>query len=364
MLKGAALKSVVDSLFTIVKDRSTKQELVFVCPQPGCGDTSGNRSVNLQTGLTNCFRCNKGGDFVRWARWLGYLVEEDGVVQASPLEEIDLEPDYDRSAALPVVADIKLPEGFTYCHAKPDSVYTELIAEMAERKHLTIEDLMEAKVGFTKVDLKWEPYAIFPCFEYNHVVYYQGRTYVDVPGEPTKLFPNRQEAPFGAKYWIYGIDELRAAQCKVAIAVESILNVLSMRKFMREHRLTGAVPVCVFKHYLSGPQAKKLMRLPFLEEICLLYDHDATASSWEKSPVIADRVRVTVAEMLPGPGGEKNDPNDDPATAWEVFAKRKRSDALTALVAKTSGNFANHAKRPETSTPRPPPIDPLENLGL
>ncbi len=365
-LRGDALRQVVDDLFTIVKDRSNNTELVFICPQPGCGDATGNRSVNLKTGLTHCFRCNNGGDFVSWARYLGYEVhDEGGVAQARPIEELVFDPRRDRSNALPIVASVPLPKGFAYCKDRPKSVYTELIGEMAERKNLTLDELVQAQVGFTKLDPKWEPYAIFPCFEYGQVVYYQGRTYVDVPGESTKLFPSRREVQYGAKYWVYGIDELREAQAPIAIAEESILNVLSLRKFMREHKLSGAVPVCVFKHYISKPQARKLMNLPFLKEICLLYDHDATDSSWEKSPLIADKVRVTVAEMPPGPGGAKNDPNDDVETAWQVFEERQQADAVTSLSAKLKGNIKGRAPVDPNHIPKPRlKIDPLAFLDL
>jgi hypothetical protein len=88
MLRGSALKAIVEDLFQVVKDRSTNTELVFVCPQPGCGDNTGNRSVNLQTGKTNCFRCNKGGDFAKWARWLGYVIDDAGAANAVPIEEL------------------------------------------------------------------------------------------------------------------------------------------------------------------------------------------------------------------------------------------------------------------------------------
>lgn len=364
-LRGSALKSVVEDLFQVVKDRSTGDEIVFVCPQPGCGDNSGNRSVNLTSGQTNCFRCNKGGDFVKWARWLGYTVDEKGAAQQFvPLEQINFNPETARTDVMPVVASVPLPDGFTYCHDRPKHVYTQLIAEMAEQKNLTIEDLMAAKVGFTTVDTLWEPFAIFPCFEWGYTVYYQGRTYDDPQDGRTKKFPSRRECPFGAKYWIYGIDELRASKCKVAIVVESILNVLSLRKYMREHKLTGAVPVCVFKHYISAPQARKLMREAHLREICLLYDHDATASSWEKAPLIADRIKVTVAEMPPGPGGKKNDPNDDPETAWQVFLQRKVSDAATTLAAQIRGDFSDHALQSEKPGLYVPPDHPLDSLCL
>jgi len=360
-MTGQTLRQTVESLFNVVRDRGTKEELYFVCPQPGCGDETGNRSVNLKTGKTNCWRCNKGGDFVRWAKFLGYEVTEDGSSQAVPIEDIDMSRNRNQTFIMPVPVTVRLPEGFTYCHAKPKSVYTELIGEMAERKHLSLADFFRAKVGFTRLDPKWEPYAIFPVFEFERVVYWQGRTYVDPPGESTKRFPDRQEVPNGAKFWIYGIDELRDGRSETVLVMESILNVLSMRRFFGQRGITNIVPVCVFKHYLSKPQARKLLMLPNLKEICLLYDHDATRNSWEKSPMVSDRLHVTIAEMPPGPGGEKNDPNDDPEAAWAAFEARKTSDLLSAVSYLSLERPAPKPRRPVLS---PPPSNPLDNLDL
>ena len=298
-----------------------------------------------------------------WAKFLGYEVTEEGNNQAVPLEQLDLTATRDQEVPLPIVQDVRLPKGFTYCHAKPKSIYTELIAEMAERKHLTIEELMEFKVGFTKDDPKWEPYAIFPVIEHGRVVYWQGRTYVDVPGESTKRFPNRTECPNSSKFWIYNIDELRSTRAEIAMAMESILNVLSMRRLLYELNITNVTPICIFKHYLSKPQARKLLEIPSLKEICLLYDHDATRSSWEKSPMLSARITITVAEMPPGPGGEKNDPNDDPGAAWTAFEQREVSTAISALRYKTVIE-RRRQEGPKKPIERAIPQHPLDNLNL
>lgn len=354
-MKGPALKRVVESLFRVVPERSTSNELAFICPEPGCGDATGNRSVNLRTGQCNCWRCNKGGNFVAWARRLGYVLDEDtGDAGSRNLDEINMFSVEQRQTEA-VVKDIALPAGFRWCSDYPHSIYTALIGEMAERKNLTLQDLLQAQVGFTKDDPKWEPYALFPVLDYGHVVYWQGRTYVDPPGQSTKRFPDRREAPYGAKYWVYGIDNLRKERSPIVIVVESILNVLSLRRFIREHRLAGVTPVCVFKHYLSAPQARKLLQLDFVREICLLYDHDATRSAWDKSVRLVAKVRTSVAQMPPGPGGQKNDPNDDVVAAWNAFEHRVRADRLTTALA------AGFAPAPKKLVPAPGParIDPL-----
>ena len=357
-MKGDELKRTIESLFQVVKERCTPDEIVFICPVPGCGDESGNRSTNLKSGRTNCWRCNKAGDFVKWAKFLGYSIEEGTSSVGVALENVDLRPWVPQAEHAPVVRDIPLPEGFHFCSDYPNSVYTQLIGEMAERKNLSLEDLLAARVGFTQKSIKWEPYALFPVFDYDRVVYWQGRTYDDVPGATTKRFPDKTEAPYGAKYWVYGVDELRRDKSSVVIVVESILNVLSLRRYMHENGLAGATPVCVFKHYLSAPQARKIIELPFVEEICLLYDHDATRSAWQKSVMIGDYVRTTVAQMPPGPGGAKNDPNDDVATAWEVFERRTRADRL----ASTLGQGLDYRLGTGMVEPRPQPLDRLQNI--
>ena len=359
-MTGPQLKATVERLFSVIRDRSTDQELVFLCPVPGCGDETGNRSVNLRTAKTNCWKCNRGGDFFKWAKFLGYSVEE-GTTAGVALEDVDLRPWVPQNEHSPVVRDIPLPQGFHFCADYPKSVYTQLIGEMAERKNLSLDDLTAAKVGFTKDSLKWEPYAIFPVLDYDRTVYWQGRTYDDAPGEPTKRFPDKTEAPYGAKYWVYGIDDLRRDKTPIVIVVESILNVLSLRRFMRENGLAGATPVSVFKHYLSTPQARKIIELSFVEEICLLYDHDATRAAWQKSSMIGDSVRTTVAQMPPGPGGAKNDPNDDAATAWQVFETRTKADRLASSLAQGLRHTQNTGvlePRPLTETP----LDRLRNI--
>ena len=91
---------------------------------------------------------------------------------------------------------------------------------MAKRKHLDFDILANAGVGFTRDDPRWEPFAIFPVFEWGRPVYYQGRTYVDTPGESTKLFPHKGECPLSSRYWLYNIDtEYRSIRSNVYVIV-------------------------------------------------------------------------------------------------------------------------------------------------
>jgi hypothetical protein len=321
-MTGPLLRQVVEELFDVLPGKSTDEELCFLCPQPGCSDKSGHRSVNVNSGKTYCFICNVGGDFVRWARRLGHEID-DKKVPAQDINEVDLNFEKPRTDDMPIVADIPLPRGFRLCSKYPKSVYTSLIAEMAEAKNLTLEDLMAINVGFTKDSPKWEPYAIFPSYEYGRVVYYQGRTYVDGEGG-TKKFPSRTEVPYGMKYWVYGIDEAREA--KVVVVVESILNVLSLRREFRKRKMQDFETVCVFRHGLSSYQAKKIRQLPHIKEAVLLFDHDATRRTWEKVPALVNHINLSVAPMPAGPGGDKNDPNDDPEGALWAIKHRQPAD--------------------------------------
>lgn len=323
---GSLLKQEIESAFTIIAYRCTKDELVFVCPE--CGDKSGNRSVNLKTGTTNCFRCGKGvnnkGYFLAWAKALGYVFTSDDGQSSLPVNKVLYASDDREDSAVPVIEAVELPEGFTPIASTPKNYYTKLITEMAERKNLFYDDFAEANVGYTMDDGLWEPYAIFPVVDYGITVYYQGRTYVDEPGQTTKRFPSKGKVKWGAGYWVYNIDAVRDIKPKIVIVVESILNVLSLRWKLRELGWDKEiVPVCVFKHGISKVQGLKLLRCPGIKEICLLFDHDAIDTTWKSVGYLANRLTITVAEMPLIGENQKADPNDDVDLAIESIEKRK-----------------------------------------
>lgn len=322
-MTGLALKSLVESMFDVNRERSTVEEIAIICPVPGCGDHSGNRGVNLKNGKTFCWRCNTGGDFIRWAKWLGYAFEDDSI-SAVTLEELYqlLEPPRPRMI-VPVISEITLPKGFHPCYDNPDSAFTREIGRMALRKNLEPDDLFEAGAGYVTGDQLWEPYAVFPVLEYKRLVYFQGRTYWDEPGASTKKFPNRNEAPLSSKYWIYDIDRLEEPGVDTVIIVESILNVLSLKKKLAALGVTNMVPVCVFKHSVSKPQFYKLLRFKNVKEAVLLFDFDAIDLSWSDAKKIDDLLRVSIAEMPFSAANKKLDPNDDVVAAWAAIQNRQ-----------------------------------------
>ena len=338
-----ALRQELERLFEVVPARSRTDELCVVCPQPGCGDQSGNRSINLQTGKTFCFRCNQGGNVIAWAKRIGITIHADadgpGFFDPQTLE-VDLKGG--SKSALPAVKAVALPKGFIRLDEQPKSVYVKFIRQMAERKNLRLDDFVEVGAGFTKIDPLWEPYCIFPVVEHGLVVYYQGRTYTDEPDKPTKRFPNRGVLEHGAKYWLYNIDELRGRKAKVAIVVESILNVLSLRWKLNELGLLGEyVPVAAFKHRVSHEQWLKLAKSDHLREVCLLFDCDATALSWSDCERFTGRFRLSIAEMPPGPGGKKNDPNDDVETAIVALENRQPFKSISVLSTRLNAHDAS-----------------------
>lgn len=363
-MTGDALKSTVKQYFTVVPERSSGDEIVILCPTCGGGDQSGNRSINVKNGKTHCWRCEKNsGDFVRFARSLGYFVADEQPL-AVPLAEISIGKYAPPASLAPPVLAIKLPAGFILCSERPNSVYTELIGEMAVRKKLTIEDFFEAEVGYTTTNSLWEPYAIFPVTDYRRTVYYQGRTYVDVPGEVTKRFPRKDEVKHGAKFWVYNIDEVRKKRAVTVIVMESILNVLSVRKVLAMAQIDDAVPVAVFKHSISAPQAHKILSHPYVKELCLLYDRDASRASWRASPQLSDRVTLSIAEMPEGPGGRKNDPNDDAEAAVEAFLGRTKYSGKNAMLGVTEQLLSmEHNRTAAVTTTEQPDFDPLPNLA-
>jgi hypothetical protein len=170
--------------------------------------------------------------------------------------------------------------------------------------------------------------------EYDRPVYYQGRTYRDVPGQPTKRFPSRSTLPFGSRYWVYNIDAVRRRRPKTVVLLESILNVLSFeQKIVEMGAEDEIVAVALFKHAISLEQRRKLFELRGVEELCLIFDADATALAWHEARYFNGRT-VTVAEM-PKSAGKTVDVNDDIELGWKVFSERRAfsvSSELEALV--------------------------------
>ena len=319
-MKGEALKRFLESTFEVIRHRCTSTEIVTICMAPGCHDGSGNRGFNLKTGLTHCWKCRAGGDAVRFLRWLGYAVDDAGA-QSCSVEDLWAALDNPRPKSIvPVISEISLPKGFRCCYDQPDSQYTKQIGDMARRKNLEPEDLIQAGAGFTR-EGDWEPYCIFPVVDYERLVYFQGRAYWESTPQGKK-FPNRREAPLSMKYWLYDLDIARASKAPTLVVVESILNVLSLKKKFAQEGITDMVPVCTFTHAVSKPQFHKILRLDHVKEVCLLFDYDARSLAWKDAARIDDLIRVSIAEM-PCTTNKKLDPNDDVDAALRALEKRR-----------------------------------------
>lgn len=300
---------------------------------PGCADKSGNRGINVRTGLTSCFRCGKGDNIWNLARGLGIELElaKPDATPEHVAEELDRLAKGIGIVRTPVYfSKVDLPEGFKLIADDPECYYATRIERMAKRKNLEWEDMVEAGVGFTRRG-SWEPFAIFPVKEWDTVTYYQGRTYNDPDpeeGGSTKKFPSRHTVPHGSRHWVYNIDEVRATRAKKVIVVESILNVLSLRRELRIRKIEGVVPVAIFKSKISYEQAVKLAGLKWVEEMCLMFDEDATQKAWDsilpltskgqkKASALLDPSMFTIVEMPVG-----CDANDDAILAVNRWHKR------------------------------------------
>jgi hypothetical protein len=321
------LRHEIASSFTVVKDRSTDDEICILCPVPGCEDKSGNRHINVKTLYTHCWRC--GPKQPRHVKSLFQLVgldfNDDHVLDPAELRE--MLRGTTKWVRTPV-QNLALPEGFTLLSRDRRSCYWKFCAEMAERKNLSIEDLEEAQAGFTR-EGDWEPYCIFPVIEEPRIVYYQGRLYSDDGADRTKKFPSKKVVQYGMSYWVYNLDALETKTATLGVAVESILNVLSLRKRLKELDLDKEIiPVCVFTHRISRSQVAKMMRYPHIKEWCFLFDSDSTELANETAKNLSALLPTSVAEMPQGryPDGtlrKTNDANDDVDAALLAIHNRK-----------------------------------------
>jgi len=321
MLSPSQIRSVVENYFEVIPSRSNEREIVILCGL--CHDTSGNRGVNTTTGLTNCWRCGKGFTLKNYAKELGIEldIEEEVSGEIDDLDESLAELGETRNRT-EIVTEVKLPSGFMPLTRDGRDGYHRMAAGMARRKKLTLEALVDAGAGVAPGNYRWEPYVIFPVWEWGRVVYYQGRTLIDPFEGETKQFPSRSELPRGSRYWIYGIDELRRTG-GVAVLVESILNTLSLRIELAKRGLSEYVPICIFKHKLSKEQLAKLVRCRGVKEVSFLYDADATASADQEAAALVNKFPlVTVAEM------PKGDANDDASLAVDRLLVRRPPEVL------------------------------------
>jgi hypothetical protein len=325
-MSAEKLKYEIAAAFEVVKDRSSAEEIVIICPVPGCGDKSGNRSINLKTGRSHCWRCqdNQPKHVASLFRSVGLEYTADLSLDAN---ELQLQMAGTVRSVLTPVQDIKLPEGFTELSKDRKSCYWRFCKRMAERKRLGIEDLEEAGAGFTREGY-WEPFCIFPCYEGDRTVYYQGRTYNDEGFETTKKFPSKKVVPFGPSYWVYNLDALKDPAVALVIIVESVLNVLSLRRRLRELGIEREIiPVCIFTHRISKAQIAKLQRYKHVKDFCILYDSDSSGLASQAGISVGTVLPVTVAHMPTGVNKDgsvrlTNDANDDVDAALGAVLKR------------------------------------------
>lgn len=325
-IRPGRLKDLLERHFDFVKDRSSNEEICIICPE--CEDQTGNRYVNLSSNLTNCWKCDEFKGPVQFLlRHHGVELEQEDleeILGVNPIEEFESEVESDSKSE--ISQPIEFPKGFISLRKEPSGAYADLIGDMAQRKKLSLEDFINADVGFTREGI-WERFAIFPVYEFDKLVYYQGRTYSKSnEGKNTKRFPRKVDVPLGAGNWLYNFNE--ASKAKIVIVVESILNVLSLRKILAERHVTEVAVVAVFKHAISRVQLSKMMALPALE-FCLMFDSDATASSWKSAQKIYQAKRkASIATMPSG-----IDANDDAEVALKMFNAREEFDEVGMLLA-------------------------------
>jgi hypothetical protein len=323
-MRAQEIRTFVEQNFDVIRERSSQDEIVFLCGT--CNDSSGNRSVNVKTGLTSCWKCNIGGTIKSYAKRVGIefnIDDRQGTTDSQEIEQSLNELRTGRAKGqVEIVTEVELPHGFTPLTLEGNDTPHRLARAMARRKNLDMQALVEAGAGVAPDNPLWSPYVIFPVIEWGRVVYYQGRTMLDPPGGSTKKFPSRKLLPRGSRYWIYNIDELRERGGK-AIAVESILNVLSLKIELQYRGITEFVPIGVFKHKLSPEQCSKLRRVKKVEELVFLYDADATASADAEAVRLVNSFELTSVAPMP-----VDDANDNAQLAVDQILARRKPEVL------------------------------------
>lgn len=330
----AALRSILESYFTVVAERSTPGNIAIICPEANCGDRTGNRVFSAKEGVTNCWRCGNptSGNIARWLKLRDITIDSSDFERVESVQSTAAKLSATlntKPIAKSTIDVVRLPLGFTPLTKLTDKKLLAEVALMAERKRLSLADFKAVGVGCTHdQSYDWHKYCIFPVYELNRLVYYQGRTYsMEFEGGATKRFPSKQQVPHGSAYWIYNWDNAAKPNVEVVIIVESMLNVISLRKALQTMGVDWAEPVAIFKHKLSPIQVSKLLLLG-AGEFCLMFDGDALRDAWSEATKLLASKKVTIAEMPIG-----IDANDDVGLALQRFEARKTWSPLAALKA-------------------------------
>ena len=298
--------------------RKDGDEIVVCCPyctrRGMTPDTSGHLGINLRKNVAHCYKCDwatrKATD---WLSKVGVDLTSEVLQMASRREVMDRLGKDVVERKLPdfIWHPVQLPAGAS------DLTPEHEFAQSLRDKNLADEDWYgDARYQLKAADGgKWAGYVLFPFLDdEGQVLYWQGRAATPellADKKRKKLNPDDREAPYGKKFFLYGMPSQPELDC--LYLAEGTLDVLSLNAYFRRHGMVGHLAVSLQGTSLSFPSATRhplnsqygLIRWLRPKKIVIAFDPDAVKKADELRRVLRLFGHDTSVMRL-----RKHDPNE------------------------------------------------------
>lgn len=285
----------------------------------GTEDQSGHLGLNFRLNVAHCVRCDWGcgnlGDWLSKTKGLssGFTIGSVFKSIRSFLEEIKEVPFNPDVGAF-------LPRDCVKIGKNTDPVYFESL----EAKGILWQEMRDESLLYTVNDSYHSGYVIFPFFEGDEVVYWQGRAaYKELLADPKskKRNPKSKEG-LGKATWLYGLHAIKPESH--IYLVEGTLDKISLQRWLKKEKGEGHYAASLQGTAISFPgpachtlnsQWGKLKRLN-PASVNLVFDPDAL----EKSKALAKTLQSTGlnARAIQTIG---KDPNESIKENYDGFTK-------------------------------------------
>ena len=288
-------------------------------------DKSGHLGINTAINKVHCIRCDWGhGNAMAWLEKFDVHIAVNVVDVMREVDDLKRIFEVRKLRFDPSVTPV--PRGFRRISMGQDDVFTDSL----RAKGLTVEQMVKHGVGFCE-EGKYDGYVIFPFYEEDVQVYFQGRAaYAGLLADPKTKKKNPPSVDgMGKNAWLYGIQ--RAFKGCRLVLVEGTLDQISLQEFFDQEGDADTVVVSLqgtsmsfpdpARHPLNSQWGKLAYFKP--SEVLTLLDSDAFKKAEELAKIIGMTGFKSRAVRL-----YDGDPN-------EVF---KRPDGASILRAAINGS--------------------------
>lgn len=310
----AALLEELDSRFGLVWLSHDGDQINVKCPfcqRRGMSeDMSGHLGINVRINMAHCVRCGWGNRNA--FEWLG----SKNVSFKVSVEDLTTGVDRLQSAVKGLAENAKmsyrafsvdLPSGVKPMLRGQRDVFYESL----KKKGLNDRLIVSNQVHYCEYG-KYDGYVVFPFYEEDDVVYYQGRAaYPELLADPKRKKKNPKSSDgFGKNCWLYGLKLVKEA---TVYLVEGTLDQISLQDYLDRKVGDGHFSFALQGTSLSFPARDRHPlysqwgRLAWLKprEVVVVFDPDATKKAEELAKVLnLSGLPARAARLLDG------DPNE------------------------------------------------------